>query len=159
MSFGCRAVLGLLVSAAAVGCVVRIVNVPIVARTVAVDVYVRRPVVVVCKFVEPEHRTCGGESAREVVVRHTVVADTGIEFVVILTSEIEISIAYLPAELVVLILVGAVVVVVDLRSSAVESLGISRNESEAGVVAVEGILSAIPVNVVIIHAEVASPFA
>ena len=36
MSFGYRAVLGLLVSAAAVGCVVRIVNVPIVARTVAV---------------------------------------------------------------------------------------------------------------------------
>ena len=78
---------------------------------------------------------------------------------VVIVGEIDVSVVYGPTELVVLIHVWTVFVVVNLRSSAVLGMSIGRNERETGVVGVEGIVSATAVDIGVIHAKVASPFA
>ena len=87
-----------------------------------------------------------------------IVADTCIQIVVIFVREIDYAAIDAPAEMIILIFVGALVVVIDLRSCAVMSMRIGRNKSQVGVLAIEGVLVTVSVDVGVVHTEVTPPF-
>ena len=92
---------------------------PVVARTVAVSVHVRRPAIVIDHLVQTERRIGGRNRSRKVVVRHVVVADARIQIVVVVIVDVDAAVPDRPSEVVILILVRTVLVVVHLRASPI----------------------------------------
>ena len=133
-------------------------RVPASPWPVSVGVDVGRPTVEVRHLVQTELSAGFGEGTPQVIIRHVIVADAGVQPWVVVIVQVDHTVSDRPCEAVVLILVRPFLVVIHLSAYPVVGVCIVGDETDVGVVGVESI-GASPVGIVVVHAEVAAPFA
>lgn len=88
-----------------------------------------------------------------------VIADAGIQVMVVVIGKVDVAVVDRPGEVVVLVLIGTVFIIIHLRARPVVGVCVVGYETDTGVVGVEGVFASSVVNIGVVHSEVALPFA